>query len=207
VNISFDLLDRAAPAPIEIVQQPVPAPVQRTAQKAEPAAAVVRNIEIEAMASKPFDELAKQHEFQLRTSVPDANYAGKKPPFEVIRLENFDFDTGSAVIRDEYIPLLNRLHAYISTGPGILKLRIEGHTDSVGSGEKNRKLSQARADAVFKSLAEKGKLSMDVEPRGYGAERLIADNSNFQGRKQNRRVEIRILRRVHLIEDEPAARI
>lgn len=195
LNIAFDILDRVAPlapAPVEVVQQPVPA---ATIQRVE----IYKGYQpgdIEEMAAKPFDDLAKNHEFQLRTSVPAADFTGDRPPFEVIRLENFDFDTGSAVIREEHYALLDRLFAYITTGPSILKLRIEGHTDSVGSYAKNKKLSQARADSVYKYLAEKGKLEMGVEPRGYGAERPIADNSNFQGRKQNRRVEIRILRRL-----------
>ena len=153
--------------------------------------------DIEALVDVDFDELTKRHEFQLRKTIPDGDIQGLKPPFEVIRLENFNFDTASAVIRPEYNATLDKLGSYLSSHPGILKVRIEGHTDSMGAFDRNRKLSQRRADALAKYVrAVPGMEGLRVEAAGFGADRPIADNGNFQGRKQNRRVEIRILRRL-----------
>ncbi|MBL7544383.1 MAG: OmpA family protein [Bdellovibrionaceae bacterium] len=153
--------------------------------------------DIVALKEIPFDTLAKNHEFYLGTTVPETDFSGIKPPFEIIRLDNFDFDFGSSKIRPEYYPLLNRLAAYIGSNPPVIKIRVEGHTDSLGSEERNRKRSQSRADAVTDFIKNTGLISHVVtEPVGMGASRPIADNSNFQGRQQNRRVEIRILRQI-----------
>lgn len=153
--------------------------------------------DIEALKNKPFDEIAKLHEFQLRKTVPDADFVGEKPPFEIIRLDGFDFDFGKADIRPEYYEMLNKLAAYLATQPKVLKIRIEGHTDSLGALDRNRRLGQLRADSVRDYLSHSEMIkSLIMEPVGYGADRPISDNSNFQGRKANRRVEIRILRRI-----------
>lgn len=152
--------------------------------------------DIDALQAVPFDDIAKRHEFQLRRTVPAKDYAGEKPPLEIIRLENFDFDSGSHEIRSEYKAILDQLGTYLESEPKVLKIRIEGHTDSLGSFEKNKALSQARAEALEKWLRKHGLKNVQVEPVGFGSDRPIADNSNFQGRKANRRVEIRILRQI-----------
>lgn len=70
---------------------------------------------------------------------------------------------------------------------------IIGYTDSTGSSSYNLTLSQQRATAVSRTLAQFG-----VDPRrffveGRGMANPIADNSTEAGRAQNRRVEIRIV--------------
>jgi outer membrane protein OmpA-like peptidoglycan-associated protein len=71
-----------------------------------------------------------------------------------------------------------------------LNLRIEGHTDSTGSAERNLSLSEARAQSVFDFLVEAGLAESRIKIAGYGEERPIADNATAAGRRQNRRVEI-----------------
>lgn len=152
--------------------------------------------DIEALRKNDFDEIAKYHEFHLRKTVPDADYHGEKPPFEIIRLDNFSFDTAKADIKPEHREMLDRLALYVGSQPQVLKIRVEGHTDSIGAFDRNKRLSQRRADALKKYLLGKGIKDLEIEAAGYGAERPIADNGNFQSREQNRRVEIRILRQL-----------
>jgi outer membrane protein OmpA-like peptidoglycan-associated protein len=71
-------------------------------------------------------------------------------------------------------------------------IRIEGHTDNVGSDEYNQKLSEDRARAVFTYLRSKN-LGDRVSSIGYGESRPIATNETDEGRAQNRRVEFVIL--------------
>lgn len=70
------------------------------------------------------------------------------------------------------------------------KLRIEGHTDSVGSPEENRKLSLARAESVKSQLVGQGYPSDRITTAGLGPDRPVADNGSAEGRANNRRVEI-----------------
>ncbi len=74
------------------------------------------------------------------------------------------------------------------------KVVIEGHTDSVGKASFNQKLSVRRAGGVYKYLVEKGINSQRITVVGFGETKPIASNSSRQGRAQNRRVEIIILK-------------
>lgn len=77
---------------------------------------------------------------------------------------------------------------------------IEGHTDSTGSADYNRRLSLQRADSVRNYLAGRGIASNRLATEGLGEDRPIADNNTAAGRQQNRRVEI-------VISHEPRAEV
>ena len=68
---------------------------------------------------------------------------------------------------------------------------LEGHTDSIGAAEFNRRLSYRRAESAFRFLTEE--LGLPPEQfvvRGFGLERPVAPNDEPEGRALNRRVEI-----------------
>ncbi len=69
-------------------------------------------------------------------------------------------------------------------------ITIVGHTDSVGSEDKNMTLSQRRADAVKTFLTSHGIPEERVRAMGMGASQPIGDNKSADGRANNRRVEI-----------------
>ena len=147
------------------------------------------------LKDKSFDDIQKEHEFTLRTTMDISAKDKNKAPFEVIRMEGFDFDFGSSVIRPEYNPMFEKLASYLNAKPDVIKVQVEGHTDSIGSPERNRFRSQQRADAVKNLLIQKGAVpNVEIAARGFGPDRPVADNGNYQGRRKNRRVEIRILR-------------
>ena len=75
---------------------------------------------------------------------------------------------------------------------GIERIRIEGHTDSVGTAKYNAGLSQRRADSVARQLVKIGWPDDAIERRGFGADKPIADNATAAGRSQNRRVVIAV---------------
>jgi outer membrane protein OmpA-like peptidoglycan-associated protein len=76
-------------------------------------------------------------------------------------------------------------------------VRLEGHTDAIGSDAHNQKLSEQRAEAVKSWFIEKeGLRNMSFASKGYGASRPVAPNKkpdgsdDPDGRQKNRRVEI-----------------
>ncbi|MBO9687529.1 MAG: OmpA family protein [Mitsuaria chitosanitabida] len=73
---------------------------------------------------------------------------------------------------------------------GITGLRVEGHTDSIGRADYNQKLSLRRAEAVAQALQTSGLAFKELQVRGFGMERPIADNGTESGRAQNRRVAL-----------------
>ena len=74
----------------------------------------------------------------------------------------------------------------------IKKIRVEGHTDSVGDDAMNLKLSQNRANSVMSALIKRGVDPARMEAIGYGETKPIASNSTAAGKAENRRTEFNI---------------
>lgn len=73
-------------------------------------------------------------------------------------------------------------------------LEVTGGTDSTGPADYNYVLSQRRADAVVQYLATKYKVpARRFYLIGIGKDKEVAPNNTAEGRKKNRRVEIRLL--------------
>lgn len=111
---------------------------------------------------------------------------------KIVITETIHFETGKAVILPISYSILNAVAEVLKQNPNI-KVRVEGHTDSIGSDEMNLRLSQARADAVMKYLINQGIDPARLEAKGYGETMPIADNATPEGRAKNRRVEFTII--------------
>lgn len=102
---------------------------------------------------------------------------------------NLLFDTSSDVLKPGADDSLTRVGEFLKQHPGI-GVRIEGHTDSLGSDSFNEELSERRAQAVAHALESRGVDSARLQAVGRGKELPIATNDTAAGRQQNRRVEI-----------------
>jgi hypothetical protein len=94
------------------------------------------------------------------------------------------------------VTLVDKLH----TGyPQVLRerpqmvLRVEGHTDSLGSEAYNQRLSDRRAQAVVRYLLSAGIEPHRLEAIGFGESRPIATNETDAGRQLNRRTQFKII--------------
>jgi outer membrane protein OmpA-like peptidoglycan-associated protein len=105
-----------------------------------------------------------------------------------------NFKVNSAVISLEQQKALDDLAQQATTTKGYI-IEIKGYADSTGDVARNRVLSQRRADAVVRYLQENHDIPLRriITPYGYGELRPVADNSSPEGRRQNRRVEVKIL--------------
>jgi OmpA-OmpF porin, OOP family len=98
------------------------------------------------------------------------------------------FDTGSDRLRPESTPTLKEIGDMLRAHPQ-LRLRIEGHTDNVGSAPSNQRLSEERAAAVRRFLQDNYGVAGDrLESVGKGQSEPAAANDTHEGRQQNRRV-------------------
>ncbi len=111
---------------------------------------------------------------------------------ETVRMNNIFFDFGKAMLRPGSFPELNRVSELMARNPGLV-IRVAGHTDNVGTQERNLKLSEDRAAAVRQYLVESGVNSTRILIKGFGKSVPVVENSNDQNRQLNRRVEFRIL--------------
>ena len=103
------------------------------------------------------------------------------------------FDYGTSSISTESYGILSDIISVLNDYPNA-KFSIEGHTDSIGSYEINQVLSEKRANAVKAYLVKNGVDSTRLSAIGYGERRPIATNMYKAGRKQNRRVEINLVK-------------
>ncbi|MFD4955303.1 OmpA family protein [Streptomyces sp. NPDC058451] len=86
----------------------------------------------------------------------------------------------------------------IEPQPGT-RVRVHGFTDNLGSSSHGDTLSQQRANAVQKVLAEELRATaVTFDTRGFGERHPVASNATETGRQQNRRVEITFSRTADL---------
>lgn len=112
------------------------------------------------------------------------------PEFEPVTLSSevtFAFD--SAELRPQAEVTLDEVARRLNEHTEV-NVRIDGHTDSVGSNAYNLQLSQERADSVRNYLMSQGVSGNRMVATGYGEERPVATNDTDEGRAMNRRVEI-----------------
>jgi len=111
---------------------------------------------------------------------------------EVFIMRNMFFATNKTRILPVSEASLQELFGYLDRNPEI-RIKIMGHTDSVGKDEANQILSEGRANAVRQDLIDRGIAPDRIEAEGYGETRPIDTNDTDEGRQNNRRVEIEIL--------------
>jgi len=118
-----------------------------------------------AMVQKELNDLLKIKKVEFKFSSSELTSKGKKTIDEVF----------------------NVLTKYID-----INVDVEGHTDSIGSKEKNRVLSQKRADSIKSYLVSKGIKADRLNPIGYGESKPLVKNNSKTNRQINRRVEFKV---------------
>ncbi|MCA9540188.1 MAG: OmpA family protein [Myxococcales bacterium] len=91
-------------------------------------------------------------------------------------------------------PLLDGLAAYLRAHPELRRVEVGVHVDAMGSRRWKHWLSWERALSVTAALVDRGVESARLVPRGYGPDVPVQTNATKQGRFENRRVELRVMR-------------
>ncbi len=108
----------------------------------------------------------------------------------VLNQVNFEFD--SAVLLDASKAVLDDVALALEASPGAM-IEIGGHTSLEGDEFYNIDLSRRRAKAVIDYLVGQGVDGNRLRPQGYGSIRPVSSNESRVGRKENRRVEVKLL--------------
>jgi outer membrane protein OmpA-like peptidoglycan-associated protein len=107
-------------------------------------------------------------------------------------LNNVFFESGKWELDEKSKPELDKLVRLLKGNP-TLRLEISGHTDDVGDDRKNLDLSQKRANSVRDFLLQAGIAAGRLETKGFGETRPVVPNTSDEARRQNRRIEAKIL--------------
>ena len=111
----------------------------------------------------------------------------------VVRDVHFEFNSAKLTAADK--DKLNVIAARLKKDAANAQLKVTGYTDSVGSDSYNLKLSKERAHSVVEYLIDSGiPRSQFVSVAGAGESNPVASNHTPEGRAQNRRTEIQIIR-------------
>lgn len=111
--------------------------------------------------------------------------AGEKISFG----ETVLFDTAKHELKPHAGPALDAV-AKVLLAHQSIRVRIEGHTDSRGGEEYNQRLSERRANAVYRALLNRGVPARQMAIVGFGLKRPIDTNDTAAGRAKNRRVDL-----------------
>jgi outer membrane protein OmpA-like peptidoglycan-associated protein len=142
--------------------------------------------------------LARAGEANTRASSAEQNVNDLRTNLDKYSLQNtatvnFKFD--SYQLLPEAKEELDQIAAQIRDRENFI-LEIQGFADATGTDTYNNQLTQKRADAVRRYLAEQHNIPLfRMHILGFGEVRAVADNATRAGRAQNRRVEIRLLTR------------
>ena len=112
---------------------------------------------------------------------------------KIFEIKNLNFQSGKYDIEKQYFEELNNLVLLLTENRDI-NIEIAGHTDSIGNDIANQILSENRAKSVKSFLVKKNINHNRISCVGYGEKQPIENNSSFENRKKNRRIEIRIFK-------------
>jgi outer membrane protein OmpA-like peptidoglycan-associated protein len=110
---------------------------------------------------------------------------------------NFDrvfFTPGKATLTPESMGQLRNIATILKAYPNA-RVKLGGYTDSTGTYQVNRQLSEARARTAWASLVDMGISPSRIEARGYGPRYSISANNSEAGRAMNRRLSVKVLQK------------
>ncbi len=144
--------------------------------------------------SNPVDQCPEQPE--SRNGFEDADGCPDEVPPELADLsgvmEGINFDTDKATIKAGSKPLIDEAVEVMKKFPK-LRVRITGHTDSIGPYRHNVDLSRRRSKSVKRYMVSKGIKERRIETAGLGPDQPIETNDTKEGRAKNRRIEFTII--------------
>ena len=139
---------------------------------------------------------------QVKGEADQANQGVANVNTRVTNLDNYQatdtatvyFKISSAMLSDDAKKDLDAIAQKALTQKGYM-IEVAGFADTTGKAARNQVLSEQRAMAVTRYLEQQGNIPIHriITPTGMGTSHEVAANDDASGRKQNRRVEVKVL--------------
>jgi len=145
---------------------------------------------------KQIGETSKTAQEALQRAIDAGKLAEGKLLYETVLTDDkvkFGFDTSD--LSPEAKAAVDEFASQLKSQNAGVYIEIQGHTDSVGSEKYNEELGLLRAEAVRRYLSQQHQFPLHrINVISYGEASAVADNSTREGRSQNRRVALVVLR-------------
>lgn len=160
---------------------------------------IAKDFDQDALAMNLRESLIKDIQYEIDTRLVGMKHLValkvEKENLTIQLMGETTFDSGSAEIRPQMVPVLQKIGTLLAETTG--EIVITGHTDNVpvkgGFYPSNLVLSMARAASVAEFILQETTVApARVATMGYGEFRPIDSNDTPEGRSKNRRVEITI---------------
>ncbi len=138
---------------------------------------------------KEKEEEWKRAQAELMEAIKGLGEVKKEERGLVLYISDILFDFNKSSLRAASVDGLTKIAGALANYPNY-SIKIEGHTDWIGSDRYNMKLSERRAKSVYSFFVNNGIASGRLTMQGFGESKPIADNKTDAGRQRNRRVEI-----------------
>jgi OmpA-OmpF porin, OOP family len=138
-------------------------------------------------------KIGEVSEFDVATASPDDIKKALEKDGKVVISGGVLFETDSAKLAPSAADLVKRISEVMKKNPD-LKISVVGHTDSTGDYNYNIQLSERRAKAFVDALVKDGVAANRLTGVGVGPQSPVATNDTPEGRAQNRRVELVMMR-------------
>jgi OOP family OmpA-OmpF porin len=139
------------------------------------------------------DTSYRKYNIPATTDLLTASYTLRINLPKTYTLHNVNFDVGKASLTPASDKELNELAEFMHYQK-TKTIEVAGYTDNVGNESDNQKLSEARANSVRNYLIKKGIAGDKIQAKGFGSADPVASNDVPDGRQQNRRTEVHILK-------------
>lgn len=134
--------------------------------------------------------------YSLKPANPNQPKLIITPPYKkdtIVKLNNIYLNFSKWTLRPESYYELSKLIDTLIKYPS-LEIRIQAHTDNIGSVNSNKIVSEKRAASVIQYLISNGIPSYQLSSTGFGESLPIVSNDTYQGRQINRRIEFKVLK-------------
>jgi outer membrane protein OmpA-like peptidoglycan-associated protein len=148
------------------------------------------------------EKQTQQQVGQVKQEADQANQGVSETNNRITDLDNYQakysetvyFKLGSSVLSDEDKQKLDELSQKALAEKGYV-VEVAGFADTTGKAARNQVLSEARANAVIRYLEQQGNIPIHriLAPAGMGTTHEAQPNDTAEGRKMNRRVEVKVL--------------
>ena len=165
-----------------IPQQTAPVPISEQLTAPEVAEEIIKAPIVEEEVATPQERI-------------DELYADNYAKGDIIRINSIYFEEDEHDVKSTSQNAINEIYDFMQRNKGII-IEVGGHTNTVPSTGYCDDLSEKRAKAVAKLLASKGIPTQRLYYKGYGKRKPLVKNegNNFDARRKNQRVEIKILK-------------